>query len=283
MIRRTNPSSNKRQKVSVTSDPPHDCSEVVAAAVVTRETGKNLMGQRSGIGCDHVHVAVDTRQDLIDERCVPKRSKGRVPHMLQLTPRERVLKALRLFNIVFEELAKDKANVSKDTLDILMRDGKNVNGEKRVGVVPGVEVGDVFTYKAQLKLIGMHVNIRGGIDFKDRGVSSLATCVVISEGADNYSDRFHSAAVLTYCGEGDYLRRKKQRAAEDHKMTNGNLALVNSMTKTFPVRVVIGRKTTKFGKQYMYKGLFSVEDHWTERGPLGNIVFKFKLQRLQSR
>lgn len=34
-----------------------------------------------------------------------------------------------------------------------MRDGRQDNGEKRVGVIPGVEVGDQFKYKTQLYFI----------------------------------------------------------------------------------------------------------------------------------
>lgn len=88
-----------------------------------------------------------------------------------LTPREKVLMTLQHFNMVFENLDKDKAargttrQTDRCTWDILMRDMKQVNGEKRVGVVPGVEVRDQFKYKAQLNIIGLHFNMSGGIDY----------------------------------------------------------------------------------------------------------------------
>lgn len=81
---------------------------------------------------------------------------GLIPIMRQnrllrvLTPREKVRKVLHLFRMILEELERDKPaqfatnKIYLDAQAIIIRDGKQVNGEKMVGVVPGVEVGDEF-------------------------------------------------------------------------------------------------------------------------------------------
>ncbi|CAH2046093.1 unnamed protein product [Thlaspi arvense] len=207
-----------------------------------------------------------------------------------LSPREKVLRTLRLFKLVFKELERDKATrrgesktvmgrIDHETRTILMREGIQVNGVKMIGAVPGIEVGDVFQYKSELYLIGLHFDIMGGIDYLSRGDLKLATSIVSSEG-NGYMDRFDSD-VMIYSGQGGNVTSKDRKLIEDQKLVTGNLALANSMREKTPVRVIRGTKRLdQRGKCYVYVGLYLVEDYWQERGFVGNVLFKFKLRRI---
>ncbi|VVB10630.1 unnamed protein product [Arabis nemorensis] len=214
---------------------------------------------------------------------IPIMQKKRLLNVLP--PCEKVRKVFHLFRMILEELERDKAAhfaTNKTYLDaqaIIIREGKQVNGEKMVGIVPGVEVGNEFQFKVELNIIGLHFYLSGGIDFMNIEGLDLATSVVASEGT-GYNDIFDSNVVI-YCGEGMCLKSKNPKVIEDQKMTKGNLSLVNSMITKSPVRVISGRKRmNQKRKQYVYEGLYLVKRYWEEQGPLGNNVFKFKLQRL---
>ncbi|CAN8267194.1 unnamed protein product [Cochlearia groenlandica] len=209
-----------------------------------------------------------------------------------LSPRERVLKTLRVFKVVFKELDRDKAarrgetktatsRIDYDTRTVLVSQGMQVNVLKMIGPVPGIEVGDEFQFKSELNLIGLHFDILGGIDYVNKEGTKLATSIVSAEG-NGYMDRFDSE-VMIYSGQGGgNVASKGQKAKiEDQKLVTGNLALANSMKAKTPVRVIRGEKRVdQRGKRYVYVGLYLVQDYWREKGPLGNVVFKFKLRRV---
>ncbi|KAG7585311.1 SRA-YDG [Arabidopsis thaliana x Arabidopsis arenosa] len=205
-----------------------------------------------------------------------------------LSPREKVLKTLRIYRIVFEELARDKAarrgkstattRVDHDTRAILVKEGMQVNGVSMIGQVPGVEVGDEFQYKAELNLIGLHLNMAGGIDYMGRGDKMLATSIVASQDS-GYSDRFESD-FLIYSGEGGNVLGNR-KLFDNQKMVRGNLALANCIRVKSLVRVIRGlKRPDNKGKRYVYDGLYNVQEYGVENGPAGNAIFKFKLRRL---
>lgn len=205
-----------------------------------------------------------------------------------LTPREQVLEVLRLFKDVFRQLDRDKqarllggdvfdatARIDIRTLDVLEKMGKQVNTEKRIGVVPGVNVGDEFQYKTELRLVGLHFKTMCGIDYMDIGDVKLATSIVSSEGY-GYSDKF-GAGVVVYTGEGGNVVTKEKKT-EDQRLVKGNLALANSMRKRSLVRVIRGEeRLDKKGKRYVYDGLYLVDKYWLEKEVRGTTVYKFKL------
>lgn len=160
------------------------------------------------------------------------------------------------------------------------RQSSYTSSEKMIGPVPGIKIGDEFQYKSELNLIGLHFDIRGGIDYITRGDDlKLATSIISSEG-NGYTDRFNSD-VMIYSGQGGNLRSKDQRVVKDQKLETGNLALANSMEAKTPVRVIRGVKGLgQKGNCYVYDGLYLVQDYWRERGREGNVVFKFKLCRV---
>ncbi|EOA12709.1 hypothetical protein CARUB_v10028012mg, partial [Capsella rubella] len=204
-----------------------------------------------------------------------------------LSPRERVLKVLRLFRLVHAEFDRDRvprrgesktaaSRADYRTRKVLMESGMQVNCEKMIGPVPGIKIGDEYQFKAELNVIGLHFNMRGGIDYMKKGNTKLATSIVSSEG-NGYFDRRESD-VMVYCGEGSH---KDVKVIKDQKLVAGNLALANSMKRKNPVRVILGKERSDHrGKDYVYDGLYMVDKYWPEKGPQGNIMYKFKLRRL---
>ncbi|KAG6391270.1 hypothetical protein SASPL_149023 [Salvia splendens] len=163
--------------------------------------------------------------------------------------------------------------------------GKYVNTTKRIGAVPGVEVGDEFQYRVELAVVGIHFPFQSGIDSMKVDELLLATSIVTS-GA--YQDDAENADVLRYCGQGGNVLGKSKQP-EDQKLERGNLALKNCIDKKTPVRVVRGWKEMvridpldskpKMVTSYVYDGLYTVTDCCTEKGPHGKQVFMFELRR----
>ncbi|ESQ30739.1 hypothetical protein EUTSA_v10012066mg [Eutrema salsugineum] len=208
-----------------------------------------------------------------------------------LSPREKVLEVLHRYQLVFNELDREKAErsgepkIARSQIDlktraILIKEGEQVNSQKMIGPVPGIEVGDEFEYKSVLSLIGLHFDLMGGIDYMCRGNLKLATSIVSSED-NGYNDRFVSDVII-YTGEGGYMMTKDHEVVKDQQLVNGNEALANSMKEKTPVRLIRGEKRLKQSgkKVYVYDGLYWVNDYWKEREVKGNIVFKFKLCRI---
>ncbi|VVA98448.1 unnamed protein product [Arabis nemorensis] len=259
-------SQNRRRQLSFSSSIIQRNWTELSNAVAPRANTHKLTQQRDGRRSIHARLIPVTQQNRITK---------------VLTPRQKVQKALRLFKLVFNELKRDKAarhgeshtatsRIDYQTRNVLVEERKQVNAEKRIGPVPGIEIGDVFQYKSELNLVGLHFDMRGGIDYI-RG-DLVATSIVSSEG-NGYNDRFDSG-MLIYTGEGGNVRK-------DQKLVRGNLALANSMREKTPVRVVLGKtRVDQKGKHYVYDGLYLVENYWRERGPCGNVVFKFKLGRV---
>ncbi|KAG2579734.1 hypothetical protein PVAP13_6NG261500 [Panicum virgatum] len=160
--------------------------------------------------------------------------------------------------------------------------------EPVIGNVPGVEVGDEFLYKVELRLVGLHGHTRGGIDTtKDENGVLIAISIVVASGC--YPDELSSSGELVYTGSGGKFAGKK--TDENQQLKRGNLALKNCIQTRTPVRVIHGFKglSRKKGShsrakgasalKYEYDGLYHVVDWWTE-GQAGSMVFKYKLQRI---
>lgn len=217
--------------------------------------------------------------------------------------RNRVRETLRLFQAVCRKIlqgeesktnhgdeSKPKQNKRIDlaAAKIVQEKGKEVNaGNKLLGTVPGVEVGDEFQYRVELALVGVHRLYQAGIDYINYGDAKdkVAASIVASGG---YDDELDNPDVLIYSGSGGVVGRGKK--PEDQKLERGNLALKNSISLKNPVRVIRGSKETKTAESsdargkvvasYVYDGLYKVERYWQDPGPQGNLVFKFELRRI---
>ncbi|XWS65266.1 hypothetical protein CRYUN_Cryun05aG0078800 [Craigia yunnanensis] len=165
---------------------------------------------------------------------------------------------------------------------ILMNKGIRTNIKKRIGVVPGVEVGDIFFFRMEMCLIGLHAPIMAGIDYMGLKVSQdeepVAVSIVSSGG---YEDNSEDGDVLIYSGQGGNVYKRGMEIT-DQKLERGNLALEKSLHRGNEVRVIRGVKdeANLTGKIYVYDGLYKIQESWLEKGKSGCIVFKYKLVRL---
>ncbi|KAF5197793.1 Histone-lysine N-methyltransferase, H3 lysine-9 specific SUVH6 [Thalictrum thalictroides] len=210
----------------------------------------------------------------------------------------KVKDTLRLFQTICRIILRDEERKSKDgssirrvdyeSWKIMKANNKLLNiGDKGVGNVPGVEVGDEYHYRVELCLIGLHRQTQGGIDYMGSGDNVLATSIVASGG---YDDKMDGSDILIYSGQGGEPGPRK-KVATDQVLKRGNLALRNSMVAKTPVRVIRGFKQTKgqtwsearmdMAAALVYDGLYLVTDYWKEQGCFGTNVFKFKLERMK--
>ncbi|CAK9173312.1 unnamed protein product [Ilex paraguariensis] len=220
--------------------------------------------------------------------------------------RNRVRETLRLFQAICRKLLqgeeaksrqgqetklkqkeKNESRIDLRAADAIKQKGKEVNSSKQyLGAVPGVEVGDEFQYRVELAIIGVHRLYQNGIDYMKHGGVIIATSIV-SSGA--YAADMDNADVLIYSGQGGNVVGKNKEP-EDQKLVRGNLALKNSISVRNPVRVIRGSKGTKASDSkdarakavtsYVYDGLYTVENCWTDTGPHGKLIYMFELRRM---
>ncbi|XP_062092238.1 histone-lysine N-methyltransferase, H3 lysine-9 specific SUVH6-like [Humulus lupulus] len=171
---------------------------------------------------------------------------------------------------------------------MLFKQEKWVKFVKQTGPIPGVQVGDKFQRRAELKVVGLHNHFIRGIDYMKNDGKLLATSVVDSH---RYENDNISSGVLIYSGEGGNPLIGVKKKLVDQKYEQGNLALMNCKESKALVRVIrhfkISRKSSHIGlsgkrlsnTMYVYDGLYIVDEYWQERGKFGKLVFKFRLKR----
>ncbi|KAK8934569.1 putative histone-lysine N-methyltransferase, H3 lysine-9 specific SUVH9 [Platanthera zijinensis] len=159
-----------------------------------------------------------------------------------------------------------------------------LNRHKRIiGSIPGICVGDIYFFRAELCVIGLHGHIQGGIDYVSASRSStgepIATSIVASGG---YEDDEDGGDVLIYSGHGG-REGNLRKMCVSQKLERGNLALERSMRYGIEIRVVRGMKIDRGpnGKVYVYDGLYKVVDCWMDGGKSGLGVYKYKLLRIE--
>ncbi|KAL1563606.1 Histone-lysine N-methyltransferase, H3 lysine-9 specific suvh1 [Salvia divinorum] len=165
--------------------------------------------------------------------------------------------------------------------NLMMTKGVRTNNSKRIGHVPGIDVGDIFFFRMELCLVGLHTPSMAGIDYMSVKVTvneePVAVSIVSSGGYDD--DDGDDTNVLIYSGQGGVQRRDGQMF--DQKLERGNLALEKSLHRGNDVRVARGIKDTinAPSKIYVYDGLYKIDESWTEKNKSGCNVFKYKLIR----
>ncbi|CAO2837870.1 unnamed protein product [Amaranthus hypochondriacus] len=204
----------------------------------------------------------------------------------------KVQDTLRLFHAVLRKLVQANETKTQGRVDasiqliaaakILKDNNKYVNTTKMLGAVPGVEVGDLFNYRFELSMIGLHRQIQRGIDFINQDGKIIAISIVDSGRYENDTVDSH---VLIYSGQGGNVAGGC-KLLQDQKLEDGNLALKNSIDKRNMVRVIRGFKERKQigGRRtttatYIYDGLYTVERYWHDFGPHGKWTYKFELRR----
>ncbi|KAK9156551.1 hypothetical protein Scep_003125 [Stephania cephalantha] len=164
---------------------------------------------------------------------------------------------------------------------MMMSKGLRTNTRRRVGNVPGVEIGDIFFFRIEMCLVGLHAPSMAGIDYMTIKFGQEEETVAVSiVSAGGYGDEMGDADMLVYSGQGGIKRDVNE--VTDQKLERGNLALERSLRKGNEVRVIRGVKDpwNSTGKIYFYDGLFKIQESWMEKGKAGAQVFKYRLYRL---
>ncbi|KAI9194166.1 hypothetical protein LWI28_003672 [Acer negundo] len=166
----------------------------------------------------------------------------------------------------------------------VMRDhGLWLNRDKRiVGPIPGILIGDLFFFRMELCVVGLHGQAQAGIDYLPGSQSAsgepIATSIIVSGG---YEDDEDGGDVLVYTGHGG--QDKLNRQCEHQRLEGGNLALERSMHYGIEIRVIRGIKKYEgsvSNKVYVYDGLYKILDCWFDVGRSGFGVYKFRLVRI---
>ncbi|KAK4358157.1 hypothetical protein RND71_023767 [Anisodus tanguticus] len=154
-----------------------------------------------------------------------------------------------------------------------------------LGAIPGVLIGDVFFFRMELCVVGLHGQAEAGIDYVPASQSSnrepIATSVIVSGG---YEDNQDGGGVIIYAGHGG--KDKYSRQCVHQKLERGNLALERSMHYGIEVRVIRGFKYegsgNASGEVYVYDGLYRIVEYWFDIGKSGFGVYKYKLVRIEN-
>ncbi|CAK7348127.1 unnamed protein product [Dovyalis caffra] len=160
---------------------------------------------------------------------------------------------------------------------------------KRIGDLPGIDVGHRFYSRAEMVAVGFHSHWLNGIDYMGQSYKKgvyhkyafpLAVAIVIS---GMYEDDLDNAEDVVYTGQGGHDLTGNKRQIRDQKLERGNLALKNCVEQCVPIRVVRGHEcaSSYCGKVYTYDGLYKVVQYWAEKGLSGFTVFKYRLRRLE--
>ncbi|XP_020671829.1 histone-lysine N-methyltransferase, H3 lysine-9 specific SUVH1 isoform X2 [Dendrobium catenatum] len=166
---------------------------------------------------------------------------------------------------------------------IMMSNDLRANIVKRIGPVPGVEIGDIFYFRIEMCLVGLHAQIMGGIDYMLPRLSDMDEPLAISiVSAGGYENDEGDTNILIYTGQGGGCSSKYDKnQVVDQKLERGNLALERSLHRGNLVRVIRSAKDMNLinGRIYIYDGLYKIQETWVEKAKAGNNVFKYKLFR----
>ncbi|CAM8892967.1 unnamed protein product [Rhodiola kirilowii] len=164
---------------------------------------------------------------------------------------------------------------------ILSSNGFKTNIRKRIGSVPGIEIGDIFFYRIEMCLLGLHAPPMSGIDYlnaKDKAGGEPLAVSIVSSGV--YDDAVDDENVLIYSGHGGSVNGKQ---VGDQKLERGNLALEKSSHQGNEIRVIRGfpdvSSPNASARIYVYDGLYTITKSWTEAVNSGGSIFKFQLVR----
>ncbi|WOL16372.1 histone-lysine N-methyltransferase, H3 lysine-9 specific SUVH1-like [Canna indica] len=203
---------------------------------------------------------------------------GLLPSSLH-DPREYVEVVLTTFDALRRRLMQiDEAKRLRQDLKagtIMMTNDLRANMVKRIGQIPGVDVGDIFYFRIEMCLVGLHSQSVAGIDYMTVRFGSEEDPVAIGiVSAGVYDNEEDNVDVLVYSGQGSSSK-------DDQKLERGNLALERSLHRSNEVRVIRSVKDPNVlsGKVYVYDGLYKIRESWVEKGKSGFNTFKYKILR----
>ncbi|RHN74144.1 putative methyltransferase chromatin remodeling SET family [Medicago truncatula] len=187
----------------------------------------------------------------------------RVSGLLEEENNRKIKKYLKASSLINQTEEVNNCRVRNDLIAATLMNDHGMylyHDVKIAGPVPGVCVGDIFLYRSEMCVIGLHGQPQAGIDYLHASMSSngqpIATSVVVSDG---YNDDDQGEFII-YSGHGDMK--------QDQKLERGNLAMVTSMQYEIDVRVIRGFR-------------LKIIDCWFEKGISGFGVYKFMLSRVE--
>ncbi|KAG4938276.1 hypothetical protein JHK84_044527 [Glycine max] len=182
---------------------------------------------------------------------------------------------------------ESKTTAKRPDLKAMMENNEILYPEKRIGNIPGIDVGYQFYSRAEMVAVGFHSHWLNGIDYMGQSYAKaysyelpVAVAIVIS---GMYEDDLDNAEDVVYTGQGGHNLTGDKRQFRDQKLERGNLALKNCSEQCVPVRVIRGHESSSSytGKVYTYDGLYKVVNYWAGKGISGFTVYKFRLRRLE--
>ena len=142
--------------------------------------------------------------------------------------------------------------------------------------IDGVEIGDTFANRDEVKAAGLHHHGgTGGAGISYCTNSGLAETIVLNGG---YEDDEDHGSWMYYTGQGGNENGKQ---VKDQVFKRGNRALYNSHDAHEPVRIIRGYKLDSKWKPssgYRYDGLYYVTRAWQTRGVSNHLIYHFELQ-----
>lgn len=145
------------------------------------------------------------------------------------------------------------------------------------GDIEGIEEGATFKDRQELRDAGIHLKPVNGID----GNPSVGASSIVLNGG--YVDDYDLGDEIIYTGEGGREDGSKKHSKDQSWDATGNKALIVSEMHGLPVRVSRGYKhktaySPKIG--YQYGGLYTITDHFEEKGKDGFIICRYRLEKV---
>jgi len=227
------------------------------------------------------------------------------------TPREAVRRTMDMYNFCVQEAQlkieeqrlisahssfqtdQPSPSVPNVRVDIqayreVKKENMDVNRNLIVGDVPGIEVGDVFNFRHQMAVVGLHhlpnVGIAYGYPDPEKDITATAVACVPKGGYNDNIDDGHS---VLYTGQGGRSERSHAAPFVEHqKLEKGNKALWSNFQRHVPVRMIRGHANLSSPSNrkvlgYTYDGLYMIVGMDYSLGVGGFKVFKFKMERME--
>lgn len=145
------------------------------------------------------------------------------------------------------------------------------------GDIDGIKEGDTFLNRQKLREAGIHFAPVAGID----GNPSVGASSIVLNGG--YVDDYDLGDEIIYTGHGGNDPSSKKQISNQNWDATGNKALIVSEMHGLPVRVTRGFKHKSSyspNAGYRYGGLYTVTDHFEEKGKDGFVICRFRLEKV---
>jgi putative restriction endonuclease len=145
------------------------------------------------------------------------------------------------------------------------------------GDINGIQEGATFRDRQELRDAGIHLKPVNGID----GNPSVGASSIVLNGG--YVDDYDLGNEIIYTGEGGREVGSKKHTKDQSWDVTGNKALIVSEMHGLPVRVSRGYKHKSAYSPtvgYQYGGLYTVTDHFEEKGKDGFVICRFRLEKV---